>query len=192
MAPVARVISGFTAVVLIAFLLSGCASMSSLKLLEKEDSAQATGKLVDPAVLSRGNGNLVAPPPENLQMALPPKPGEDVEEMDLGPDVPTLNQLDQAELPGINTPRTATELESDIVAKKVSGAIQWRGQMSGDGIDITNVRGVLCTGATARLQGTITLACSDGRVGRLQIAEGTAKIHFGKEAEGVDLARSQR
>ena len=158
-----------------------------MSLLERS-GLSAPSKTAEIAPVQTVN-KLALPPMANFQAAGPRDAGDDPDETNLGADVPSLVELANQTLPGIDTSQTAAALEQDIAIAKVSPAVQWRGKISDDGVDITNISGVLCTGTDEDHRGSITLACSDGRVARLQFAGPgqTSKVFFGKLMQQVEL-----
>ena len=167
-------------------LMVGCSSMSSSKLLENPQLMPAP---VEP------RKSLVVPPQENLVLADPAKPAGDIEEMDLGPDVPSLTELSKPQELGIDAPKTAVSLEKDIQTAEIDKSVKWRGKVGRDGIDITNVQGILCTGAAdpdnvgQRGASHIVLACSDGQVTMLTVDPTgySGHVQIGQNKELVDL-----
>jgi hypothetical protein len=170
-------------------LLVGCNAMTSSKLLENPQLMPAPAPPVQQAV------NLAIPPQDNLVMADPAKASDDTEEMDLGPDVPSLKQLSAEPVVGIDAGKTAAALEHDIQVAEIDRAVKWRGKVSQDGIDITNVQGILCTGAADPERvgqnpgNKIVLACSDGQVAYLTVEKTgySGHLSLGKQRELVDL-----
>lgn len=163
-------------------LTSACSNTISQRLL----SDAAGPQLQLPA------NSLAMPPAEALQTAVPNQNPAFVEQSDLPPDVPTLEDLSSRPLVGIDAPKVGLMLEQDVAAKKISETIIWRGKRSADGVDLANRNGALCSGSnnnTASRQ-NIKVACSDGRIGNLRLNGGTnvAQLTFrNSPAEAVEF-----
>ncbi len=135
---------------------------------------------------------LAMPPADALQMAPTTQSPGFVEETDLPPDVPTLEELSSRPVEGIDAPKVGLMLEADTAAKKTSESILWRGKRSTDGVDLANRNGVLCSGSGSDISAarTIKVACSDGRIGSLRFIAGAGKtqIAFNKSpSEAVEF-----
>lgn len=148
--------------------------------------------------------NLAFPPQDNLAQASI-KPGmADESDGDGEPSngsegpVPTVVELASIPVVGIDAAKTGQSLETDIASTKVDQAVKWRGKFDGASVDIANVDGTLCTGPTAfqpgitHGSGNITLACSDGRMAKLQISKGGLKgiVRLGGANENVQVMRN--
>lgn len=150
--------------------MSGCTSLLSQQLL---DSSSAPGSR-QPAA------GLATPPTDVFQVATSEGAPGAVEEGDLGPDVPTLTELSSRPVEGIDAPKVALSLEEDISTHKVSSVVRWRGKRSRDGVDVTNQSGTMCSGVSDNLSSkrVFRIACSDGRVGKLNLASGNLKSNL--------------
>jgi hypothetical protein len=165
--------------------LAGCSTLGVGSLLE--DPKFAAAAPVSPAAVVVSN-SLAVPPEDALNPAL----DTSTEEQDLESSVPTVAQLDAVQLPGIDAAKVAAALEEDIAAQKVSSNLKWRGRRSGDGIDVANSNGTLCSAARDQGVGPVTLACSDGRTARLVLPTDLnhgAQIDFGDTAEDVEFVQ---
>lgn len=145
--------------------------------------------------------NLALPPGDNFVRAnaAPETPGQNdgngEPALSGEATVPTVEELASVPVAGIDAAQTAVNLEADRETAKVDQSIKWRGKFDGESVDIANVSGTLCTGPTTfrpstnRASGTITLACSDGRIAQLNLGRNNLKgtIHFGKENENVEI-----
>lgn len=171
----------FASALVLGILLSGCTRSTSLSLLE-QPSSQAS---------------LTTPPSDALALADPNAPPSLDDEIQIGPGgaPPTDEQLYPVPAPGLDVPRTAAALETDLLTAKASADTLWRGKMGVDGVDIVNVQGTLCSGirqsdgVTIAVPDTITLACSDGRMGQLRrsASGGPVKVIIEGTAETVEL-----
>lgn len=171
----------FASALTLGILLSGCARSTSMGLLE-HPSSQA---------------NLTTPPGDALARADPNAPPSPDDEIQIGPGgaPPTDEELYPVPAPGLDVPKTAATLESDLLTARASADTLWRGRMGADGVDIVNVQGTLCSGikqsngVTIAVPDTITLACSDGRMGQLRrsASGGPVKMIIEGTAETVEL-----
>ena len=163
-------------------LTSACSNTMSQRLL----SDNAGPQLQLPA------NSLALPPADALQTAVPNQNPAFVEQSDLPPDVPTLEELSTRPIVGIDAPKVGLLLEEDVAAKKISESIIWRGKRSADGVDLANRNGALCSGSNnmTSVKQSIKVACSDGRTGNLRLNGGAkfAQITFkDSPAEAVEF-----
>jgi hypothetical protein len=169
--------------VVLATALAGCSGNLAGQLLQSGPSIGQPNAPIN---------SLVAPPADTLQVANESEAQTNIEETDLGSNVPTLDELASQHLDGIDAPKVAASLEDDILKKKVGLQTAWRGKWSPDGLDLANTDGVLCSGDPHNASdGTaVRIACSDGAVGWLTTngSRQSAMLSFeGRTPENVEL-----